>query len=125
MRELLPDLIDKCRVPGQGKVHARRGTAIIPGPKGVNLKVIFSDGRPAYPWDHVGVSLYLPPSRALSMRVPTWDEMCFVKDLFFDEEEAVVQFHPPESHYVNLNKWVLHLWRAHDFEFPMPPEELV
>ena len=54
-------------------------------------------------WEHVSVSL---PNRC-----PTWDEMCFVKDLFWDEEDFVVQMHPPKSDYVNCHPYCLHLWR--------------
>ena len=42
---------------------------------------------------------------------PSWDEMCFVKDQFFDEEEVVIQLHPKRSEYVNMSKNTLHLWR--------------
>lgn len=66
----------------------------------LNLKVIASFGGG---WDHVSVSC---PDRC-----PTWEEMCYVKDLFFDDEECVVQFHPPKSQYVNYHPRTLHLWR--------------
>jgi hypothetical protein len=50
--------------------------------------------------------------------------MCFVKDLFWDVEEVVVQFHPKKSEYVN-NFRVLHLWRPTNGVFPTPPAILV
>lgn len=88
---------------------ATNGAALIPGPALRGLRVIFSDGAG---WDHVSVST---PGRP-----PTWEEMCFVKDLFFDPEECVVQFHPPASVYVNRHKSCLHLWRKQDGSFPLP-----
>ena len=63
-------------------------------------------------WEHVSVS---------AATVPTWAEMCWVKALFWGPEEAVVQYHPPESSYVNVHQRVLHLWRPVGVEFPMPP----
>ena len=54
-------------------------------------------------WEHVSVSR---PDRC-----PTWEEMCFIKSLFWDSEDRVVQFHPPESEYINDHPYVLHLWR--------------
>lgn len=45
---------------------------------------------------------------------PSWDDMCFIKDIFFDDEEEVVQLHPKKSEYVNLAKHCLHLWRRID-----------
>jgi len=57
-------------------------------------------------WDHVSVSL--------ENRCPNWGEMCFVKDLFFDPEETVIQFHPPKSKHINIHPHCLHLWRHKD-----------
>lgn len=68
-------------------------------------------------WEHVSVSL--------PQRCPTWDEMCFVKNLFWDEDETVVQFHPPKRDYVNTAETCLHLWRFAAGVFPMPPLECV
>ena len=37
--------------------------------------------------------------------------MCEYKDLFWKEDECVVQFHPPKSEYVNNLEHCLHLWK--------------
>lgn len=79
-----------------------------------NLTVISSDGEG---WDHVSVSL---PNRC-----PNWQEMCFVKDLFFDKEEAVMQLHPAASRYKNFHPYCLHMWRPQDSEIPLPPDFMV
>lgn len=68
-------------------------------------------------WDHVSVSL--------KHRVPTWEEMCYVKNLFFEDEETVIQYHPPKSKYINQNKNVLHLWRQQEVEYELPPWWLI
>ena len=44
-------------------------------------------------------------------REPTWDEMCYIKDLCFYDEEVVIQFHPKKSEYVNMHENCLHMWR--------------
>ena len=54
-------------------------------------------------WEHVSVSL---PDRC-----PTWEEMSFIKNLFWDEEDFVIQIHPAGSDYVDLHPYCLHLWR--------------
>lgn len=54
-------------------------------------------------WEHVSVNL-------LSQKLPTWEEMCQIKDMFWSEDEMVVQIHPKKSEYVNLVE-ALHLWR--------------
>lgn len=54
-------------------------------------------------WEHVSIELF-------ARRLPTWEEMCYVKDIFWDEEEDVVQIHPKNSQYVDIVEG-LHLWR--------------
>lgn len=83
--------------------------------KGVKFQCIVSDQEG---WDHVSVSL--PDSK----RTPTWDEMCFVKSLFWDDEETVIQYHPRKSDYVNCHNHCLHLWKPQQ-SFPIPPKEFV
>jgi len=68
-------------------------------------------------WEHVSVSA--------EDRCPTWDEMCWVKDIFWEKHEMAVQYHPPESQYVNCHPHCLHLWRAIEMAIPMPPVLLV
>ena len=65
-------------------------------------------------WEHVSVSL---PNRC-----PTWGEMCLVKDLFWDEDETVIQFHPKKSAYVNHHEFCLHLWKPPGNNVELPPQ---
>lgn len=102
--------------------YGNYGAFIVPSsPRGRMLLVIVSegsaDGEPGFGWEHVSVSL---PDRT-----PTWEEMCLVKDLFFRDDETVIQYHPPKSSYVNAHNFCLHLWRHRLQQFPMPPVELV
>lgn len=76
-----------------------------------------SPGDTGWPWEHVSVST--------EERCPTWDEMCKVKDWFWDPEEAVFQLHPPKSEYVNTHPYCLHLWRRVDEQPKLPPRYLV
>jgi len=68
-------------------------------------------------WEHVSVSM--------KNRCPAWEEMCMVKDIFWEKNECVVQFHPPENDYVNLHPFCLHLWKKVDGNFDMPPKEYI
>ena len=81
------------------------------------LIVIASCGSEEMPWEHVS----LRARDYKGERCPTWDEMCFAKDLFWDEEECVVQFHPKKSEYVNMHPFVLHLWKPTNAELLTPP----
>ncbi len=76
------------------------------------LRILVSDAFEQYEFEHVSVSL--------AHRCPTWEEMCKVKELFFDEEDQVIQYHPPKSEYVNQMKFCLHLWRFTKGRIPFP-----
>lgn len=75
---------------------------------------------PEMQWEHVSISVAHQRGKK-KQRNPTWEEMCWIKDLFWDEEDRVVQFHPPKSEYVSLAPYCLHLWRWVLGEFPHPP----
>jgi len=91
------------------------GAFRVPGPEGVDLLIIASpgDSLEEVPFEHVSVST--------KTRCPHWKEMCFVKDLFWDPEEMVMQLHPPQSQWVNNHPYCLHLWKPVKQEIPAPP----
>jgi len=107
--------------PGNDKINQYRLTNLSSCEDGNNgaflirfrtqdLRVIASDGLG---WDHVSVSL--------EKRNPNWEELCFIKDLFWEEEETVIQFHPKKSEYVNNHPYCLHLWKNQYEEHQLPP----
>lgn len=117
MRAKIPKVIEKCRVTtGVMKSDKSMGFngAFIIRHLSAHLTVIISDEAL---WDHVSVSL---PSRT-----PTWGEMNFIKGMFFDNEETVIQFHPPRSQYINNHAFCLHLWRDQSREIVLPPQFMV
>lgn len=69
-------------------------------------------------WEHVSVSIS-------KTRCPSWEMMCYIKSVFWDPEDLVVQYHPPQSQHVNNHKACLHLWRPLDQTLPLPPSILV
>lgn len=85
------------------------GSCAIKAPSG-SLTVVYSNGMG---WDHVSVSS--------KFKTPSWDDMCFAKDIFFNDEESVVQYHPPKSEYINIHDHVLHMWRNQNQEIDRPP----
>lgn len=88
--------------------------------RSLRLMAIASDGTywdelgyPPPAWEHVSVST--------AVRCPTWEEMCWVKDLFWDPEDVVIQLHPPRSEWVNCHPYCLHMWRPIGVVLPRPP----
>lgn len=85
--------------------------------KGLYMLCLASNGMG---WEHVSVSI--PTDR----RCPTWEEMCFVKDQFWnDPDDVVIQYHPAKKDYVNNHEFCLHLWRKKDTNFETPPSIMV
>jgi hypothetical protein len=82
--------------------------------KGQTLTVVASNGAG---WDHISVST--------PTRTPTWEEMCAIKDICFNDDECVVQYHPPKSQYVNNHPYCLHIWKQQGVAMPLPPSLLV
>lgn len=66
-------------------------------------------------WEHVSVS---PEKHRI---VPTWDDMCRLKDMFWNENEAVIEVHPVKADYVNNVSNCLHLWRCYYKDMVLPP----
>lgn len=92
------------------------GVFMIKLPTGAMAMAIASDGLG---WEHVSVSI------PREERCPTWEEMCAVKRIFWEEEDTVVQYHPPRSQYVNRHLYCLHLWRPTGTNLPTPPTILI
>lgn len=108
-------------VMGSTNANGNNGAFFIPSyPGKAPFKVVASDGaitEDAEAWEHVSVSL---PDRT-----PTWAEMCALKSIFWDDEDTVVQFHPPRSEWVNNHQHCLHMWRPVGLVVPRPPALMV
>ena len=107
------------------------GSFVIPAKWGADLVVLASaDGhvttadceRPhfaALGWDHASVRAYK------RNRTPNHYEMEFVRELFWDDSELVVQFSVPRSQHINIHPNVLHMWSPVGCTLPLPPGEMV
>ena len=82
--------------------------------KGENYRIVVSNGEG---WEHVSISH--------KHKIPSWKVMCILKDMFFEEDEVVMQLHPKKSDHINLHPNCLHLWRPLNAEIPLPPKEMV
>lgn len=98
---------------GSDKSYGITGAFIIPF-RSYKLTIMASDGMG---WEHVSVSL---PNRC-----PNWQEMCFVKDIFWKDDEIVIQYHRPKKEYINSCPNCLHMWRPINKKLFMPPKVLV
>lgn len=78
------------------------------------LRVVVSWGMG---WEHASVST--------TTACPTWEQMCFIKELLWDAEDVVVQYHPAKSQYVNFHPYCLHLWRPTEETMPVPDPIMV
>jgi len=101
------------------------GMFILIGPTRRPLVVIFGDGDG---WEHASVSVRKRGGK-LTGKTPSWADMHFVKELFWKEDETVVQYHVPAVMHTSPGSEygveVLHLWRSKEHLFPLPPVEAV
>lgn len=57
-------------------------------------------------WEHVSMDIDFPTER-----VPNFQEMSILKDMFWNSTEITMQVFPAEKDYVNCHPYTLHLWR--------------
>jgi hypothetical protein len=121
MRNVVPSKLEERRVRtgpmGSTSDDGMMGAFILQGPKGYVLTIVSSGEDHEFGWEHVSVSV--------ERRPPNWAEMCFVKDLFWRDDECVMQLHPPKADYVNCHPNCLHLWKPLQADIPQPPSVLV
>jgi hypothetical protein len=104
----------RVRAPGYEHRPGTNNGMFICRHNGITLRVVCSDGDG---WDHISVSL---PDRC-----PTWEEMEYVRELFFRPDETVMQLHPSKDQHINNHPYCLHLWRPHSGTIPTPPGWMV
>lgn len=93
-----------------------------PGSQGFLQVIASNDGG----WEHLSVhTLIVGPDGSEKTFDPIWPHMHEVKLLFWDNEDVVVQFHPPQDLYLQYPATTLHLWRQIGTTFPVPPLEIV
>jgi hypothetical protein len=113
--------LEKCRVQVSGFPETRRGDMhgwFFLDSGNAMLRIMSSGSMPAISgWEHVSVSL--------EDRIPTWQEMCLVKSLFWGGQETVLQFHPKITRYVNHHENCLHLWKKIGVDHELPPTDHV
>lgn len=90
------------------------------------------EGSVLFGFNECGLMEHVSVSHRNRRKLPTWNDMAKLKDMFFRPDEMVVQVHPAEANYVHgvgrgANKLenVLHLWRPMngDFSILNRPEE--
>ena len=114
MKAKVPEDVERCRIqkgPLASNALAGWNGAFEVRRDGLKLFFICSDGLG---WEHVSVSV------VNKTRCPTWEEMCFIKNIVWEAEEVVMQLHPRKSEYVNCHPYVLHLWRPIGQVIPTP-----
>ena len=86
------------------------------------------EGTVIFGFNEAGLMEHVSISHRNRRKLPTWNDMARLKDMFFYPDEMVVQIHPAEKNYVhgvNGLENVLHLWRPMDGDFSIldHPEE--
>ena len=107
-----PNHLEQYRVAVMGDEGDACNGFLMIKPKG--LAVQFSDGGG---WEHVSVSR--------KSKVPSYEDLCWIKEQFWNNRDTVMQLHVPKKDHVNVHPYCLHLWRPTDQEIPRPPGIMV
>ncbi len=100
--------------------YGNEGAFLLPSLTGHFSRYFLCIACPGEGWEHVSVSI--PGVK----RTPTWEEMCMIKSFFWEDDQAVMQLHPPKRDWVNNHPYCLHLWRPTGiWEIPLPPAIMV
>lgn len=122
MKKLPTLAIEKGRIIngpyGSSMADGCNGAFTVRGPAYI-LHVMASDGTDdeSQGWEHVSVST--------PTKTPSWRDMAWVKDQFWEEHESCFQLHPPVEDYINFHPFCLHIWRHKVIPTPRPPIILV
>lgn len=111
-KRLTKKLAMKMGIPNHGAItddKAGNNGAFVFMPTDANRRVLWVIASSGEGWEHV--SVHAQSRRNMMDTIPTWDEMCYAKETFWDPEDVVMQLHPRESQYVRTHPHVLHLWR--------------
>lgn len=125
MKNYVPKDLQKGRVRhglyGSRDEDGLMGAFFVKGPGRIRhtLQIISSGSHETEEWEHVSVSI---KGKNLT---PSWEEMDFVKRLFWHDDETVMQLHVPRQDHVNQHEHTLHLWRPVGVEVPRPDAWLV
>lgn len=106
--------------------HVPEKYRVQPGPGNNGFFIFKRDGKEVrcqasdgMGWEHVSVSIK-------GKKMPSWNLMCYIKNLFWDGEDTVVQYHPAKKDYVDFHPACLHLWRpTGKVKLPVPNSILV
>jgi hypothetical protein len=112
--------------PTHGSGDGLNGAFMIPlDPQRRKVACVIASTGEISGWEHVSVHIEEKHNGKFRECTPSWEEMCRVKDLFWEPQECVVQFHVPASDHINIHPHVLHLWRKLGAAMELPPPACV
>ncbi len=98
------------------KDNSRRsliGIFEIPLNKKETVSVIADNGISFPEWEHLSVST--------SKRFLTNEEIHFIKDIFFNDDEIVIQIYSKNNIVKSKKNYCIHLWKLKTEDIPLPP----
>jgi len=86
--------------------YGNNGVFLIPIDKeaGITAQVVAGEGMG---WEHISITLL---EKGVPI-MPAYEEMQEIANIFWDDDDWVIQFRPPKSEHVNNHPFCLHWWR--------------
>lgn len=97
------EILSNPKIWGPMKAINNLDSALVKLPDCGTCTVVWGDNENGM--EHVSVS----PLK--KFRIPSWDDMCVLKNIFFYDEEETYQVHPKKSEHINIKQNCLHLWK--------------
>lgn len=107
-----PEHLNKYRVAYQGQLGDETHGFLKLKERG--LAIMFAN---SWGWEHVSVSR--------KSKMPSWQDMDWVRRQFWRGDCTVMQLHVPEEEHIDLHPYCLHMWRPVGQEVPKPPHYFV
>jgi hypothetical protein len=107
------------------KEAGNNGTFVIPHYK-ITGYVFVVQATEAVGWEHVLVQVIPKQKKMRPSRYPTWQEVSWIKSLFWPDTDTVLQYHPNVGGMMNYSsqEFALHLWRPAIEELIPIPEKI-
>jgi hypothetical protein len=107
------------------KLAGNNGTFVIPHYRipGYTMIVQATDVND---WEHIYVQVVGRRHKNKATRYPTYEEMKWIKELFWGKDDLVLQYFAKDWDYTNasIDPYVLHLWRPKTLPIPKPVEKV-
>lgn len=103
-------------------ISLHSGSFLYPMENDKNAFIISTKDRRG--WNHVSIHLQNDLGECIT-KVPSHEDMQVIRNLFFNSEDLVQEFHPEKKDYINNHSYTLHLWESTEEKVEKPNSNIL